>query len=86
MTHERWQAHSDVSFVWTNSEMSLGVMSSLVDAGYTSLRRFAAIADDRAGLRIALRDVFGLDPTSHECRRAQSHAGPFIGGPSLDQL
>ena len=50
---------SDLQFILGESGVSLASQYNIAQA-YTSLRRFSAVADDRAGVRTVCRDDFGI--------------------------
>jgi hypothetical protein len=43
----------------------LALQYTLTRGGYKTVQRFTGLADDRAGLREALRQDFGVDPSAN---------------------
>ena len=60
----RAEVSADLAFIWSECDIPLTVQVHIAWAGYKSMRRFSTWADDRAGIRAALRDDLGLDCTA----------------------
>ena len=57
-------AEPELTFILSEVEVPLKLQFDLVTAGYKSTRRFAAIEDTTAEVRVALKDAIALDPTA----------------------
>jgi hypothetical protein len=57
-------AEPELTFILSEVEVPLKLQYDLVIAGYKSTRRFAAIEDTKAEVRIALKDAIALDPAA----------------------
>jgi hypothetical protein len=57
-------AEPELTFILSEVEVPLKLQYDLVTAGYKSTRRFAAIEDTKAEVRVALKDAIGLDPAA----------------------
>ena len=58
-------AEPELTFILSEVEVPLKLQFDLVAAGYKSTRRFAAIEDTKAEVRVALKDAIGLDPAAN---------------------
>jgi hypothetical protein len=57
-------AESDLTFLWSESEMTLDLQYQLAFAGYRTLRKFVGLEDDKPKVRAALIADFNLDPAA----------------------
>lgn len=58
----RLDADADLTFLWAEAEVPLDLQYALAKAGYRNLQKFTGIADDRSGVREALKQDFEVDP------------------------
>jgi hypothetical protein len=57
-------AEPELTYILCEVEVPLKLQFDLVTAGYKSTRRFAAIEDTKAEVRVALREAIALDPAA----------------------
>ena len=59
-TYIQANCDADLSFLFTENEVELGLQYRVVHGGYKTLRRFVGFADSRAGFRTDATAAFAI--------------------------
>jgi len=69
----RQNVEAQLTLIWDEHKVPLKLQYE-VGQVYGTMRLFSAIADDRAGVRTAVKDDFGLDPAAQAPQGATNRA------------